>query len=192
MMTVWDIKDPRRAGRRADVTGRECFSKQVEAGGREGGVREGTMCSGRRERDVFPKQKPSFQLKGCLTCCHHQKSLSRWSRPVEAELRRFVLFLHRWFNFYWVRSFLFFKHNRVSSRLHGGDGGKSVFTSLKASYSASRELQELPDAPPPTLSSFPLWLLCLHFHSFSGFDKMKLYWSSYWNWVIAAAAGTGG
>lgn len=130
--------------------------------GREGG-RERGLCSGRRGREVFPKQKLSFQLKCCLTCCHHQNS------------RRRRLLLHHWFDFYWLVSFLFFKHNGVHSLSLGGDGRKGVFRS------ASRELQELAAAPPPALPSFSriLWIW-----------SDAPYWSSCSNWVTAAAAGT--
>lgn len=48
-----------------------------------GAGRQGAMCSGTGGREVFLKQKLSLSL----TCCHHQKSLSRWRRPEEDERR---------------------------------------------------------------------------------------------------------
>lgn len=57
-------------------------------------------------------------------------------------------------------NFLFFKHNRVSSLFLAADGGKSVFSSLRAAGAARRSV------------FIPSATSC--FHPFSGSDKAKL------------------
>lgn len=107
---------------------------------RAGGGRRGAMCSGTGEREALLKMLPS------------PKNPEPVQPTREVELRRFLLFLRFDLGFL-GQKLLFFEYNRVRSLFHGGDGGASVFTSLKASYSAGREL---PDAPPPAPSAPPL------------------------------------
>lgn len=98
------------------------------------------MCSGRREREVFLKEKLSFHLLCCLTCCHHLNSLSLWSRPAEEELRRFFLSTLIWLLFGQTLPFLWIQQS-LQPVTRWWSRKKTVFTSLRASYLASRELQ---------------------------------------------------
>lgn len=139
-----------------------------------GAGRQGAMCSGTGGREVFLKQKLSLSLSNLLPS-------PKVSEPVEATRGRraedFSLLFTTDLTFLVSESSFSPSTIEFSAFLHGGDGGK-----LKTSYSACRELQELQ--------------LCLHFLcDFSAFIftdslEMKLYWSSRWNWVIAAGGGT--
>lgn len=168
VFTGWDLTETMSV-----ATSERTLEQQPENEGQKECRHDGVFLSRRRERCVQGQEdmrcfsnRNSIQLNCCLNwICHHQKSPtlrkpSRWFEP----------FLHHWLTFLGSEASFSPSIIEFTAYLHSGDGGKRVFTTLKASHSACRELQELPDVPARSL--FPL--LCLPFHWFSGNETVLI------------------